>query len=190
MLILGFKEQNVITYASNPNFDYLYFDSKDPDTWTYIKTYSVDNFIVFYFANWLQQAVIGFVFISIAAFFSSYCNKLNKYFVWCGGVYILFYLFNILQQFSVINESVKWMENFKYFTILTIVGKDFFTVPAIMRINRSVFFPITEEHLTTTVGQFNIEWIPVAIFDSLFIAAGIIILYFARKIFIKKDLPI
>ncbi|MDR0753027.1 MAG: hypothetical protein LBF02_02895 [Mycoplasmataceae bacterium] len=196
-ILLGFKEENVLVYVNNEDYIDPNDDSSasganplDPSTWKMIPKIEKMSLISYWFVAFIQQFTISIVLMSIAVFFSAYCNKLNKYFLFVGAFYIFFYLFNVLEHFGTINQSLEWMGNFKYFTILTLTGENFYTTPYISTIVSSHNFPSLNKYTTIIVGSLHFDTIKIIIVDSFLLGISLLTFIFAERIFIKKDLPI
>jgi hypothetical protein len=82
------------------------------------------------------------------------------------------------------------MGNFKYFTILTLTGENFYTTPYISTIVSSHNFPSLNKYTTIIVGSLHFDTIKIIIVDSFLLGISLLTFIFAERIFIKKDLPI
>jgi len=131
----------------------------------------------------LQQVVVTITILAFAFMFTCIFNKISKFFLASGGVCVLFYLMNILQQFGTMNDSLAWMRNFRFFSILTITGDDIISMPNITRIKEIMDKPII-------VGDFMLSVPKLIISDAILLLASDLLVYLGFRIFSRKDLPI
>jgi len=147
----------------------------------------VNSIIVLGFGYWseaftsliLQVLVTNIFLVAVCVFFTCLFNKQAYYIFAVGGIFIFFFIFNLLAGMGKMLENagvggVHWMTYFKYFTILT-----FFNC-----------FISGVDITTMSHEAYSNNWLATGIADAIIVAISGVLVTLAGVIYKNKDLPI